>query len=436
VHILSEKPVYNLKVVLRETGIKPDVLRAWERRYGLPMPQRSAGGHRLYSQRDIVIIKWLIARQHEGLSISSAVELFREQEASSRNPLEDFGSIEQPTPTQLTVFASESSLEASRQKWLKACISFNEPAAEQILNQAFSLYPVEMVVSQVIQLGMRDLGESWFNGDISVQQEHFTSAIALRRLETLIAATPPPTQQQTILLACPSGEWHTFSLVVLNLFLRRKGFHVVFLGANVPNENLLETVNDIQPDLTILASQQLASAANLQRTARSLSEKNLQIAFGGRIFNSVTALRDRIPGHFLGATIEDSLLMIDNLVRLPMPLPRTQDIPSDYQKLASEFTEKRGLIETKTMEELKRHGVPTDYIATANFHLGNELASALELGSIGFLTDDMTWLKGLLSRHNLPEEQLNPYLLTYGESMRKVMNGHSTLFTQWVNSIV
>jgi MerR family transcriptional regulator, light-induced transcriptional regulator len=432
--MLSEKPVYNLKVVLRETGIKPDVLRAWERRYGLPMPQRSAGGHRLYSQHDIAIIKWLIARQHEGLSISSAVELFREQEASSGNPLEYFEIIEQPT--QLTVFASGSTLEAFRQKWLEACTSFNESAAEQILNQAFSLYPVEMVVSQVIQLGMRDLGENWFNRDVSVQQEHFTSAIALRRLETLIAATPPPTQHQTILLACPSGEWHTFSLVILNLFLRRKGFHVVFLGANVPNENLLETINDIRPALTILASQQLASAANLQRAARSLSENKLQVAYGGRVFNSGTALRDRIPAHFLGATIEDSLLMIDNLVRLPMPVPRTQDIPADYQELASEFMEKRGLIETTTMEELKLHGVPTNYIATANFHLGNELSSALELGSIGFLTDDMAWLKGLLSRHNLPEEQLNPYLITYGESMQKVMNGHSTLFKQWVNSIL
>jgi len=433
--MLNEKPVYNLKVVLRETGIKADVLRAWERRYGLPMPQRSAGGHRLYSQRDIEVIKWLIARQHEGLSISSAVELFREQEASSRNPLGDFGNVEQPTPTQLTVFSSESTLEAFRQKWLASCTSFNETAAEQTLNQAFSLYPVEMVVSQVIQLGMRDLGESWFNGDVSVQQEHFTSAIALRRLETLISATPPPTQQQTILLACPSGEWHTFSLVVLNLFLRRKGFHVVFLGANVPDENLLETVNNIRPALTIFASQQLASAANLQRTARSMREKELQVAFCGRIFNSVTSLRERIPGHFLGTTIEDSLLMIDNLVRLPMPLPQAQDIPSDYQGLASEFAEKRGLIETTTMEELKRLGVPTEYIATANFHLGNELASALELGSISFLTEDMIWLKGLLSRNNFPVEQLNPYLLTYGEAMRKAMKGQSTIFTQWVNSI-
>src|SRR5512137_1637725 len=79
----NEKPLYNLKVVLKETGIKADVLRAWERRYGLPTPQRSAGGHRLYSQQDIATIKWLIARQNEGLSISNAVTLWREKGTES-----------------------------------------------------------------------------------------------------------------------------------------------------------------------------------------------------------------------------------------------------------------------------------------------------------------------------------------------------------------
>ena len=54
--MVSITPAYNLKVVLKETGIAADTLRAWERRYGLPMPQRSAGGHRLYSQRDIETI--------------------------------------------------------------------------------------------------------------------------------------------------------------------------------------------------------------------------------------------------------------------------------------------------------------------------------------------------------------------------------------------
>src|SRR5829696_10532160 len=85
--MVSITPAYNLKVVLKETGIAADALRAWERRYGLPMPQRSAGGHRLYSQRDIETVKWLLKRQAEGLSISRAVDMWNEQIGSGTDPL-------------------------------------------------------------------------------------------------------------------------------------------------------------------------------------------------------------------------------------------------------------------------------------------------------------------------------------------------------------
>jgi len=429
----SEKPIYTLKVVLRETGIKPDVLRAWERRYGLPMPQRSAGGHRLYSQRDIAIIKWLIARQHEGLSISSAVELFREHEASSRNTLEDFETIEQPA--QLTVFTSESTLDRFREKWLEACISFNEPAAEQILNQAFSLYPLEVVLTEVVQHGMRDLGERWYDGDTTVQQEHFTSALALRRIESLLTSAPSPLRPQTVMMACPSEEWHTFSLVLLNLLVRRRGYKVFFLGANVPIDRLNEAVNSIQPDLVILAAQHLTSAANLQKTARILSQNLVQVAYGGRVFNAIPLVRERIPGHFLGRTIEDSLQVIEQLLQAPKPIPACIESSPTYLELAHEFRIKRGLIENHLIEDFQSRGVPIDYLAVANLHLGNEIASVLELGEVDFLSTDMIWLKGLLIRHNVPEEQLNPYLMAYGESIQRTINGHSTILTKWINSL-
>ena len=75
---LNRNPIYNLSAVLRETGLTADVLRAWERRYELPKPQRTPGGHRLYSDYDVATIKWLQSRQTEGLSISRAVELWKE----------------------------------------------------------------------------------------------------------------------------------------------------------------------------------------------------------------------------------------------------------------------------------------------------------------------------------------------------------------------
>ena len=74
----DDVPIFNLRAVVQETGIKPDTLRAWERRYGLPIPKRTEGGHRLYSRRDIETVKWLLAQRKAGLGISKAVALWKQ----------------------------------------------------------------------------------------------------------------------------------------------------------------------------------------------------------------------------------------------------------------------------------------------------------------------------------------------------------------------
>src|SRR5215208_4842454 len=116
--MISTTPAYNLKVVLKETGIAADTLRAWERRYGLPMPQRTAGGHRLYSQRDIETIKWLMKRQSEGLSISRAVDLWNEQLTSGSDPLA--GSVQTGLTSASTNFthSPDTTLDSLRAQWV------------------------------------------------------------------------------------------------------------------------------------------------------------------------------------------------------------------------------------------------------------------------------------------------------------------------------
>ena len=68
-------PVFTIKTVVQETGIPPATLRAWERRYGVLSPGRSEGGYRLYSERDIAILRWLKRQVDAGVSISRAVAL-------------------------------------------------------------------------------------------------------------------------------------------------------------------------------------------------------------------------------------------------------------------------------------------------------------------------------------------------------------------------
>ncbi|MEN9937152.1 MAG: hypothetical protein RLZZ387_3731, partial [Chloroflexota bacterium] len=70
---LPDTPRYNIKAVVQQTQVNVSTLRAWEQRYGVPQPKRSDHGHRLYSQRDVEIIKWLRQCTEEGLAISQAV---------------------------------------------------------------------------------------------------------------------------------------------------------------------------------------------------------------------------------------------------------------------------------------------------------------------------------------------------------------------------
>ena len=201
----DETPTYNLKAVVQETGLKPDTLRAWERRYGLPNPQRTTSGYRLYSQRDIDMLKWLVERQNEGLSISRAVALWHRLLEEGADPIRQQNSVmETKASAKPVVEVAADTLTPSstewvqisklRNSWVSACLAFDEQPAESILVQAFSLFSPEIVCLEILQKGLAELGAGWATGQVTPHQEHFASSLAMRRLQSLLAMTPGPHQ--------------------------------------------------------------------------------------------------------------------------------------------------------------------------------------------------------------------------------------------------
>jgi len=423
--MVSMTPAFNLKVVLKETGIAADTLRAWERRYGLPMPQRSAGGHRLYSQRDIETIKWLMKRQTEGLSISRAVDLWNEQLASGSDPLA-VSHHENILPV------SSANLETLRRDWLAACFKFDTVAAEQILNQAFAVHSVEIICTEVMMRGLHEVGELWHKGASTVQHEHFASEIAMRRLEALVSASPAPTRTETILVGCPSEEWHTFPLLLITLFLRRRGWNVIFLGAVVPTERMEETLNAVKPGLVILSAQTLMTAVSLREMTRFLKEKDIQAAFGGRVFNHISGLSGCIPAHFLGNTIEPAIPMIESLIANPIPAPAEERVEKKILQLAELYKEKRPLIERTLLDSIKSQSRTIDFIDTANHFLGDTLTAALELGDISYTSTDIYWLSNLLMERNISSNLLPVFLSLYAQAAREAMGEDGQLISEWL----
>jgi len=437
---LSHTPVYNLKALLKETGIAADTARAWERRYGLPRPERTPGGHRLYSQYDIETIKWLLAGQAEGLSISHAVAAWNELVASGVDPLAQFGA--RGNAKSEGVPGENPGLDALRQAWLAACLAYNERDAEQILNQAFALYAAETVTTGLIQRALYEIGELWYRGEASVQQEHFASALAARRLDALIAATPPPVRGETLLLACPPEEWHSFILLILALLLRRRGWSVVYLGANVPLARLEETLQTLQAALVVMAAQQLTSAATLRDSSLLLAKRGVPLAYGGRIFNQIPELCLRISGEFLGETIAAVPDRIEQLVegQGSGPSRGNRIIQPEAAQGSSPFAEAyrlhRRLIEASLAYRLAEAGLPAHELEIANLHFGNALVAAVELGNVGYIEGDLDWIKTLMARHAAPAESLRTYLRAFSQATQESMGMAGREVVDWLEGYI
>lgn len=430
----SKNPAFNLKVVLQETNIPADTLRAWERRYGLPQPERTAGGHRLYSQYDIETIKWLLERQGEGLSISRAVDLWNEHHTSGIDPLEGFATWSQPEAAVPAIYVPpNTTLDSLRAKWIAACLKFSESNAEQVLNQAFSIFPIEAVCTEILQKGMAEVGSMWYENTASVQQEHFASGLATRRLDSLLSASPAPSRNQTVLVGCPPNEWHTFTPLLISLLLRRRGLNVIYLGANVPAEDFAETIKSVRGKLLILVAQTLITAAALQSTAQELARLDIPIGYGGRIFNLLPDLARRIPGYYLGDSIPNSLDTIEALLQNKVKPNPVTPVEKEYFEAREAFIAKRAGIESMVREKSASHSIETEELNTGIQFLGDNIAAALQLGDMEHLTDEIDWLKTLFEYHEKPLKKLSAFMKIYSQAVEKQINGQGKPIKEWLN---
>ena len=429
---INKTPLYNLGAVLRETGLRADVLRVWERRYELPKPQRTPGGHRLYSDYDLAIIKWLQAHQAEGFSISRAVELWKGSLAAGLDPLAEHTPASTHLVSARLPAVADTQVESMRQHWLEAVMAFDSTTADDILNQAFAIHSVETVCSEILQHGIRDIGSAWHADQASVQQEHFASSLVSRRLEMLIAATPPPRRPQNILIGCPPGEWHTLPMLLLSLLLRRRGFGVVYLGADIPIEQMGATASTLRPNLIIFAAQRLTTAASLRSTVQALQKQGVPLGYGGLIFNRIPRLRERIPATFLGETLEAAMQLSEQMLSDPDSFATPQEVKENYRELIRLWQEKRPVIEMALNKRLEESGIPTQYLGEANYFFGNSLCAALELGNPAFLEPDLEWVNRLLTYRPSQTGSIAGYLAAYRHAIDQTLGPEGAPISDWM----
>jgi len=267
--------VYTIAEVEERAGLSSALLRQWERRYGFPRPERSPGGHRLYSETDLEALRHIKQWIAEGVAPAQAVKRYLE-------------SLTQEGPRSPETFSLE--LE-------EALLRADTEAAERVLSEAYRLHPLETVVMEVISPCLCSIGDGWHLGRVSTAQEHLSSTYlrgSLQSLFSLMGGSLGP----VLLVTTLPGEQHEIGSLITALFLRRAGYTVHYLGPNTPLADLKSFAERTSAKAIVLSAMQPVSLETLPHQA--LRHLAPLVVVGGRAAESNPRSVQRLGAHYMG----------------------------------------------------------------------------------------------------------------------------------------
>ncbi|HEX5724710.1 MAG TPA: MerR family transcriptional regulator, partial [Longimicrobiaceae bacterium] len=222
---------YRIKWVAAVTGINPATLRAWERRYRLIAPRRSPSGYRLYSDEDVAVLSRIKRLTDEGLAIGEAIERVRRSLGT------------------LPVAACGTSLDEVRRQLRDALVTFDRAGALAAFERLADLAP-ERRAEEVLLPVMREIGDLWEHGEAGVAEEHFASGFVREKLAAMLEALDAgaPGGAEAVCAGVP-GELHELGLLAAAVHLASHGWRVLYLGADVPLDELRRVLAERRPAL-------------------------------------------------------------------------------------------------------------------------------------------------------------------------------------------
>lgn len=258
---------YRIKSVAALTGIPATTLRAWERRYELVAPRRTAGGYRVYTEDDIGALSRVKALVDRGYRVGEAIDMVRR------------GAGELP-PARV----APEELEGLRVELRDALLAMDRARALEVYSRTAALPPDRQVEEVLLPL-LRDVGDGWHAGRISVAQEHFCSVFARGRMVGMLESLAPGARggREAVCAGAP-GELHEFGLMAAAIYLAMHGWRITYLGADVPLADLAPVLEQRRPQLvctSIVHPLPEEECLRLARDLRAASPPETVIVLGG-----------------------------------------------------------------------------------------------------------------------------------------------------------
>jgi len=276
---------YKMSTMVRLTGFSPALLRAWERRHRILQPARGPGGHRLYTDEDLAVLRYVQRLLAQGRSIGEIATSGRDEllEAAQKflgsEPPPRAGSA--PAAREPTGGAQLAPLCAGV---VEAAVAMDAERIERLLDQAFAAVSADLVIHRVIEPAALEIGELWVRGRCTVASEHLASGCFVHRLRKLIesASLRDPAAPRAI-FCCFPDENHELGLLILAYHFSRNGWRISYLGPLLPFEDLERACDVLKPRAVVL----------------SVTRQSLYLTHKPRLIELLNRHRDRLT-FFIG----------------------------------------------------------------------------------------------------------------------------------------
>jgi DNA-binding transcriptional MerR regulator/methylmalonyl-CoA mutase cobalamin-binding subunit len=269
-------PVYRIGALAKLSGLSTHSIRVWERRYGAASPTRAKGGARLYTDADVQRFKLIKLLLERGYSTRAIASLDMAQLSNLAR-----GDIALPAPP---VDAAEAkAARAIIDKVLDAIAQLNVDKAERVLHEAANAFSPRNLVTMVLAPALEEIGARWASGAFCTASEHAASAMFRTRLGALLSAQPTG-KARAIVCTTPSGEQHELGALLVAVLIAMRGLRAVFLGANLPSEQIVEAARLAKAQavaLSVIALPSEDARRELTRLGKQLPA-NVELVIGGR----------------------------------------------------------------------------------------------------------------------------------------------------------
>ncbi len=231
---------YAIKDLEHYTGIKAHTIRIWEKRYGIVQPERTETNIRSYSDEDLKKLLNIAMLNRHGHKISELVNL----------PDKKLCSLV------LEMSAQKKSSDLYIDNLMLSMVDFDEQKFEKTLTNIIIYHGFEKTVVDILYPFFVRIGYLWQTGHIQPGQEHFITNLFRQKLIVAIDQlnTELSDSSKTFLLFLPEWEMHETGLLFFHYLIKKSGHKVVYLGQQLPAEDLVSICQSQEIDYLLTYS--------------------------------------------------------------------------------------------------------------------------------------------------------------------------------------